>query len=350
MIIILKKLIIKVVIMKKLIPIFLILLTLTLCACSSTTYSEGFYAMNTYMSVTVNCPESKKVVKDAKNTIMDLDKTLSAFNKNSDIYKLNKNRSADISVETADLLKDAVNYNKLTNGAFNPALLQVTKLWGFPDNKYRIPSEKEINEALKTAVPDKIEINGYKVSLNQEGEEVDLGGIAKGYASQKLTDNFKNMGVESALINLGGNVQTIGTKEDGNPWLVAIKHPEPGKQYLGQLKVKDLAVVSSGAYERNFRKNGKTYGHIINPETGYPAESGLLSTTVIYKDAVFADAMSTALYVMGEKDALKFWADSKKNFDIILYNNKGELLVSEGIAENFTADIKYKVVKKSDYE
>lgn len=346
----LKKLKLKVVIMKKLIPIFLILLTLTLCACSSTTYSESFYAMNTYMSITVNCPDSKNVVKEAKNTIVNLDKTLSAFNKTSDIYKLNEKGSADISTETAGLLKDAVNYSKLTNGAFNPALLKVTKLWGFPDKKYRIPSDKELKEALDTAKPDKIDINGYKVSLNQEGMEVDLGAIAKGFASQKITDSFKSKGVNSALINLGGNVQTIGTKDGGNPWLVAIKHPEPGKQYLGQLKVKDKAVVSSGQYERNFKKNGKTYGHILNPENGYPAQKGLLSTTVIYNDAVFADAMSTALYVMGEKDALKFWANSKENFDIVFYSEKGEILVSEGAAESFSSDYKYKVIKKSDYE
>lgn len=336
--------------MKKIIPIVIILAALLLSSCASTIYSENFYAMNTYMSITVKCPDSKDTVNKAKQKVNDLEKKFSAFNTNSDIYKLNENGIAEVSDETVELLKEAVKYNKLTGGAFNPALLQVTKLWGFPDRNYKIPSEKELKEALKTAKPEKIEIDGNEVSLNQDGMEIDLGGIAKGYTSQKLADSFRKKGVDGALINLGGNVQAIGTKDDGSPWIVAIKHPDPKKQYLGQLKAKDIAVVSSGMYERNFRKNGKVYGHIIDPKNGFPAENGLTSTTVISKDAVFADAMSTSLFVMGEKDALKFWANSKEDFDIILYTAKGELLVSKGAAKNFSSDIKYKVVKKSDYE
>ena len=195
-----------------------------------------------------------------------------------------------------------------------------------------------------------VKVNGKKVSLGLKGMSLDLGAVAKGYTSQKITDNLKKRGIDSALLNLGGNVQVLGTKPDGSLWTVAVENPDKDKGYLGTLIIKDKAIVTSGGYERCFKKNGKTYHHILNPENGYPAESGLVSATAVCENGALADALSTALFVMGKGKAERFWADSKESFDIILYTDKKELIISEGLESSFSSDMKYRVIKRSDYE
>ena len=147
-------------------------------------------------------------------------------------------------------------------------------------------------------------------------------------------------------MNLGGNVQTLGKKPDGSDFTVAIESPEKDGGYLGMLKTSDKAVITSGGYERFFEKNGKTYHHIMNPETGYPAESGLASVTIVSKDGTLADALSTLLYVMGEKKAVEFWNQSSEDFDIILFTKDNKLIVSGGIADSFTSEYNIEVIKK----
>lgn len=334
--------------MNKIIPLVLIILMLSGCSAVSGTYSDSFFAMDTYMTVTVNGKNAEKAVKEAETEIKKLDKKLSAHSESSEIYKLNKNGSAKLSRESADLIKRALKFNKLTDGAFNPAMLGVSELWGFSDKKYKVPSDKELAEALKKVKPEKITVKNNTVDLNVKGMKIDLGGIAKGYTSEKIVTLLKKKGIDSALLNLGGNVQALGSKPDGSGWNIAIENPDK-KSYLGQLAVKDKAVVTSGGYERYFKKNGKTYHHILNSKTGNPAESGLESVTVISGSGTLADALSTSLFVMGEDKAVKFWAKSDKDFDIILYTKGGDLKISEGLADKFKSDMNYTVIKRSDY-
>lgn len=335
--------------MKKFMAIVLLIIILfSGCSFGESSATESFFAMDTYMSVKINGNGAEKIVKEVKSEIKKLDKKLSAHSKTGEIYNLNKTGSAKLSFDSSELINQALKYYKLTGGAFNPAMLSVSKLWGFPDKKYRVPSRKEIINALKNTNPDKITVNGNEVKLN--GVKIDLGAIAKGYTSQKITDILKKKGVKSALLNLGGNVQTFGPKPDDDLWIVAVENPDKDSGYLGLLTVKDKAVVTSGGYERNFKKNGKTYHHILNPENGYPAESVLASVTIVSENGTLADAYSTALFVMGEKKAEKFWAKSGGGFDIILYTKSGGLKISEGIADVFNSDLNYEVIKRSDYE
>lgn len=332
--------------MKKFLPIILILLTaLSGCSLGSHSYSGDFFAMDTYMTVSVNGSNPEQSVKNARALIKKLDKKLSTHDKDSEIYKLNKNGSKKLSDDSVSLLKEALRFNKLTSGAFNPAMLNVTQLWGFSDKNYRVPDKDEITLALKSAKPERISIKNNEVTLGLKGMKIDLGGIAKGYASEKVIEELKKDGVKSAIINLGGNVQTLGAKPDGSLWTVAIENPDKGSDYLGQLKVKDKAVITSGGYERNFKRNGKVYHHILNPENGYPAESGLQSVTIISENGVLSDALSTSLFVMGEKKAVEFYKNSKEKFDFILYTDDGKLKISEGIKDNFHSDFKYEVIQ-----
>lgn len=331
--------------MKKILPLILLIITLSGCGIGSHSASDNFFAMDTYMSVTVNGNNPEASVEKIKALVNGLDKKLSAHDKDSEIYKLNENGTAELSEDSLSVLKSAVKYNKLTEGAFNPAMLPVTQLWGFPDKKYRVPKESEIKKALALAKPENIKIDGGKVTLKTEGMEIDLGGIAKGYTSQKIINTLKKNGMESAIVNLGGNVQTLGKKPDGNLWNVAVENPDKGSDYLGQLKLTDKAVITSGGYERYFKKNGKVYHHILDPENGFPSESGLKSVTVISSNGILSDALSTSLFVMGEKKAVKFWRNIKERFDFILYTDSGELKISEGIENSFNSDLKYTVIK-----
>ena len=149
------------------------------------------------------------------------------------------------------------------------------------------------------------------------------------------------------MVSLGGNIQAIGTKPDGSSWKVGIRDPKGGQQdYIGVLSVENQAVVTSGGYERYFEQDGVTYHHIIDPTTGYPADSGLLSVSIVSADGTMCDALSTSLFIMGKDKAIEYWRAHSDEFDMILYDKENKVYVSEGIAEDFTSDFDTEVVKK----
>jgi len=185
-----------------------------------------------------------------------------------------------------------------------------------------------------------------KVSFGITGMEIDLGGIAKGYTSSRVMDIFREHGVKHGLVSLGGNVQAIGTKKNGKPWRVAIQNPESEMEYLGVLNIEDKCVITSGGYERFFEKDGVHYHHIIDPRTGYPADSGLISATIISDDGALADGLSTSLFIMGKDEAEKYWRDHADDFDYILEDEDGTLYVTEGADEILTTDNRTIVIRK----
>ena len=185
-----------------------------------------------------------------------------------------------------------------------------------------------------------------KVSFGITGMEIDLGGIAKGYTSSRVMDIFREYGIKHGLVSLGGNVQAIGTKKNGKPWRVAIQNPESEMEYLGVLNIEDKCVITSGGYERYFEKDGVHYHHIIDPRTGYPADSGLISATIISDDGALADGLSTSLFIMGKDEAEKYWREHADDFDYILEDEDGTLYVTEGADEILTTDNRTIVIRK----
>lgn len=239
---------------------------LLLTGCSNEV-KDDFFAMDTYMtSVVYGTQEDSDAVK-------------------SEIYRLDSLLSWDkIDVsqsEVSELIIEAEELKEFTGGAFDIGVSPILELWGFRDKKFRVPYDSEILEALSL-----------------ENTSVDFGGIGKGYAGKKVRELLLSRGVTSAIVSLGGNVQTVGTKPDGKPWRVGIQNPD-GDGYIGYTDVSDLAVVTSGGYHRYFEADGKKYSHIINPQTGYPADTDIKSVTVISQDGIAADALSTAFYVLG---------------------------------------------------
>ena len=185
-----------------------------------------------------------------------------------------------------------------------------------------------------------------EISFEDDQMKIDLGGIAKGYTSSRIMDIFKENGITSGLVNLGGNVQALGTKTDGSNWRVAVQSPDDTEDYLGVLSIRDKAVITSGGYERYFEQDGVTYHHIIDPKTGYPAENGLVSVTIVSSDGTLADGLSTSLFIMGEEKAAEFWKAHSNEFEAIFATDDGTIYVTEGLKDSFTTDLNMKVITK----
>ena len=309
--------------------------------------SRDIFAMDTYMTVTAYGEHASEAVDKAETEIKRLDEMLSTGNENSEVYKLNQNGEAVVSDDTAYLYERSEKIYKQTKGVFDISIYPVMDAWGFTTENYRIPAEDELSALLKNVDASKIQYDKKtkKITL-PKNVKIDFGGIAKGYTSSRIMQIYKKCGVTSGLVSLGGNVQLLGAKPDGSAWKVAVESPEEDGNYLGILQAKDKAVITSGGYERYFEKNGKKYHHIIDPSTGYPAENGLTSVTIVSDDGTLADGLSTSLFIMGKEKAEKFWKKYNDKFDVILLTDDDQLYVSEGIADDFQSDYKVNVMKK----
>uniref|UniRef100_UPI004028A3F0 FAD:protein FMN transferase n=1 Tax=Lachnospira eligens TaxID=39485 RepID=UPI004028A3F0 len=273
-----------------------------------------------------------------------LDAMFSVGNEDSDVTKLNENGSGEVSEETAFIMNRAMQVSEKTNGAFDITVYPLMELWGFTTKNYRVPESSEIAEALKGVSYTNVSVNGQQVALTG-GSSIDLGGIAKGYTSSRVIQIMKDCGIEHAIVNLGGNVQVLGTKTDGSDWRVAIQNPASENSYLGILSTADKAVITSGGYERYFEQDGQVYHHIIDTQTGYPSDSDLTSVTIVHSDGTTADALSTALFAMGLNGAKELYRSGDIDFDMILFDGS-RVYVSEGIASGFSTDMNKEIITR----
>lgn len=308
--------------------------------------SKDIFAMDTYMTVTAYGKNAENGVNKAVDEINRLETVLSAEKQESDIYKLNETGSGTLSTDTKNIVSKALEINKTTNGAFDISIYPLMVKWGFTTQKYNVLSKNEISKLLKDVDSSKIIFDEKSGNIKlKENMKIDLGGIAKGYTSNRVMQIFKECGVKSGLVSLGGNVQALGTKTDGTAWQIAIENPDKSSDYIGVVSVKDKAVITSGGYERYFEKNGKTYHHILDPETGYPAESGVKSVTIVSDDGTLADALSTSLFVMGKEKALDYWREHKNEFDTVLVEDNGDITITGGLEKIFKSNFKFDTVK-----
>lgn len=309
--------------------------------------SRDIFAMDTYMTVTACGENAEQAVDDAETEIERLDALLSTGDADSEIAKLNENGSAELSEDAGYLTERALELYEETDGAFDIAIYPVMEAWGFPTQNFKVPSDESLAELLSLTNAENISYDKgtRKISFAMAGMKIDLGGIAKGYTSSRIMDIYKENGITSGLVNLGGNVQALGTKTDGSKWKVAVQSPDDTEDYLGILSVQDKAVITSGGYERYFEQDGVTYHHIIDPRTGYPAENGLVSVTIVSSDGTLADGLSTSLFIMGEEKAADFWREHKDEFDAILMGDDGTLYVTEGLESDFTTDRDVEIIK-----
>ena len=298
------------------------------------------FALDTAITLKVYGNKRNAVLKKLENRISELDNLLSTGKADSEVSRLNDTGKAVLSETSISLVKKSLELNKQTGGLFDITIYPLMELWGFPTKNYRIPSDKEIRAILKNVGSDKIIFNENtgEISFKNKGMKIDFGGIGKGYITDELVKILKDEKVESAIINLGGNVYGFNKKPDGSLWNVAIRDPDEPDDYMAVIKLEDSAVITSGGYERYFEENGIRYHHIIDPRTGKPSESNLKSVSIVSKDGTLADTLSTSLFIMGEEKAIKYWRENKNEFDIILMTNDNRLLVSEGIQSLVMSD------------
>lgn len=232
--------------------------------------------------------------------IQRFENLLSKYKPDSEVTKLNESGKLKASPEAFYVIKKSVEFWRASDGAFDITVAPLVDLWGFTEKRYRLPTDKEIKSALNLVGSDKIILHEEDnvVEFKTPGMKIDLGAIAKGYATDCAVIKLKTAGIKSCLINTGGQIYCLGDNF-GIPWKVAIKNPR-GKTVIGYLKLKDKAVATSGDYEQYFFKNNKRYSHILNPKTGYPADSGILSVTVVAQDGLTSDALATAIFVLGK--------------------------------------------------
>ena len=245
----------------------------------------------------------------------------------------------DLSQETADLLSQALELCALTDGALDLTAYSAVQAWGFTTGEYRVPSQEELDALIPLIDYTRLELDGDGLRARlPENMELDLGAVAKGYTGTYLAEQLRQAGVTSAILRLGGNIQAVGTRPDGNPWRVAIQDPDSQQEAtLGVVEVSDQAVITSGGYQRYFEADGETYWHIMDPDTAAPARSGLTSVTVIGADGTVCDALSTALFVMGPEEAADFWrAHPELGVELILVLEDGTVQITQGLEETFT--------------
>ncbi|MBQ8509429.1 MAG: FAD:protein FMN transferase [Clostridia bacterium] len=295
--------------------------------------------MDTVMELTVYS-DGEDILNQAAERITDLENKLSVTLPGSEIHTLNATGTSVLSDETAFLLNTALALCEDTQGALDVTVYPVVCAWGFTTGEHRIPNDTELAALLANVNYSSVTLDGWNASIPDE-VQVDLGSVAKGYTGDVLCNLLKENGVTSALLNLGGNVQALGSKPDGTPWRIAVQHPTDPDNYLGVLSLVNLAAITSGGYERYFvGDDGKTYWHIIDPATGKPADSGILSVTIVGESGLLCDAMSTALFVMGLDEASEYWR-THEGFEAIIVTDDGNIHITEGLRDSFTLSEAY---------
>lgn len=309
--------------------LLLLVCVLLLSACSGETPCQTeLFAMDTYMTIRVWDGE-EALLSECAQLIYALEAQLSVTRSDSELSALNAQGQAELSSGTLSLLAQAICYSEKTEGAFDPTVYPLVESWGFPSGQAKIPDDETLAELLSSVGTAHIHCSDGEVLLD-EGTRLDFGAIAKGYAAQCVAEYLAEQGVRAAMINLGGNVQTLGEKPDGTAWLVGIADPEEPSQAVATLRFTgSMALVTSGSYQRYLELDGQRYHHILDPKTGKPADSGLLSVTVLAQDGVLADAYSTALFVMGLEDGVAFWRQ-EQSFEAVFITQGGSIFATQG--------------------
>lgn len=335
--------------MRKYILVIIICILFCGCQIKNDMAEIQMFAMDTFIDLKAQGENGEKALLEAEKEINRLEKLFSPTIEQSEIFAINQyaaKQTVTVSKDTFDLIEKAKEYCNITEGAFDITIAPVVKTWGFTEEVKRVPSDEEIQQKLQLVDNNKLHIDKQNstVYLENENMSIDLGGIAKGYASNKVNEILKKNGVSSAVISLGGNVSVTGKRPDGTKWRIAVQDPMNSEGYVGILNVEDTSVITSGVYQRFFEQNGKKYHHIIDTKTGKPTQNGLLSVTIVCDNGAMADALSTSVMVAGLQKGSELWR-KLDNFGMIVITDSNEMYISEDIEDIFEVsdDVEYTI-------
>lgn len=270
------------------------------------TYTDMLF--DTVIKIQILDPADESILDGLKKLCEKYDTMFSATNTDSELYKLNhaNGQPFTVSSETANLIQEGIHYSELSGGAFDLTIEPVSALWDFKADKPTVPSSDAIAQAVSHVDYTKVDIQDNTVTLEDPEAGIDLGSIAKGYIADQVKTYLKKQGIKHAIINLGGNVDVIGTKPDGSKYNIGIQKPfDESGEAITSVQLKDQTVVTSGIYERYFKKNGKLYHHILDPRTGYPCENNFYSVSIITDSSTKADALSTTCFLLGYEKGME---------------------------------------------
>ena len=318
---------------KKMLAVLIALMLMCGCANAQSTKPlarQGFM-LDTVISISLYDNQDDAILDGAFALCEEYEQLFSRTISTSDVYRINHSDGAPVEVSdaTAELLCIALEYARLSGGAFDPTIEPLVTLWDIMAAEPHVPDAGAISAALARVDWTKVSVDGNVVTL-QAGMGLDLGGIAKGYIADKLREYLSENGVDSALINLGGNVLTLGSKPDGSNFTIGVQKPfGQNSDILGACRLKGMSVVTSGIYERYFVENDRLYHHILDTKTGYPVENGLYSVTIISPTSIDGDALSTICFALESEDGMAL-IETLDGIECVYCLSDGTLLFSSG--------------------
>ncbi|WP_297133264.1 FAD:protein FMN transferase [Terrisporobacter sp.] len=307
------------------------------------TYSNTYYNLGTINEITlynINKKIGDEILKECGSILTDIENKMSSQLTSSEISKINNMAGKDyvkVSEDTFYVIKESIEFSKISNDTFDISIGPIIDLWSIGTDSAKVPSKEEISDKLSLVDYKNILLdeNTHSVKLNKENMKIDLGGIAKGYAADKIYKYLKEENLESALINLGGNVYALGTKKNNEPFSIGIQDPtKPRGNSIGNIKVSNKSVVTSGIYERYIEKNNKIYHHMINPHTGYPFENNLSSVTIISNNSMICDALSTTTFGLGLEKGMQL-VENLDNVEAIFITKDKKIYLSSNLKNKF---------------
>lgn len=324
--------------------LLLIILTVSLFGCTKTNnitpISKTQYLLGTVINIKVYEEVDEKVFDEIFDRIKEIEDKMSINLDNSEVIEINNKSGIDyvsVSEDTFNVIKQSLHYSQLSEGNFDITIGPLVKLWNIGTEYAKVPDEKEINEKLNFVGYNKIQLDEKekKVKLEHKNMIIDLGAIAKGYAADEIVKIMEDNNIKHAIIDIGGNVYTVGKKLDDSEWKIGVQNPFDDRgDYLGILEVSDKSIVTSGIYERYLESDDKRYHHILSPFTGYPVENSLASITIVSEKSIDGDALSTSVFSLGLEKG-KNLVENLDNIDAIFVTKDSKVYVTSGIKNKF---------------
>lgn len=306
----------------------------------SSSVNKTSYLMGTIVNLTIYDPPEDYLFSKSFEIIGEIESKMSLNINDSEVNKINNSPGVPVPVsdETIDVIERGLYYSEVSNGKFDITSGSLVKLWDIGGENAKVPSEEEISSVLPSIDyrTVKLDRDANTVTLSSPGTTLDLGGIAKGYAADAVSEYLKSEGVEKAIVDIGGNLFLIGTNEEDSLWKVGIKNPfsESRNDYVGVLEASESSVVTSGVYERFLESNGVKYHHILDPDTGYPSDNEIMGVSIVCDKSIDADGLSTSVFLLGLEDGISL-VESLDGVDAIFITKSKEVYLTSGISDKF---------------